>query len=78
MSRPTLEIDHLRYLGERRYRRVVHAAMRRRGARPGLGMMAVVHESDDSCCQWEDWPVTFERLLRALNDDGLPTLGVQQ
>ncbi len=74
-QRPDVEIDHWLYLTERRYRRQVLIALRRlngrrKPARPLIADTLVLHESDDSCCQLEEWSLTFARILKALTEDG--------
>jgi hypothetical protein len=78
MTQPTVVIDHLRYSKVRSYRRRTHARIRRLVAeRPeGLSNWTVLHEHNDSCCRREPWLVTNARLIQALNDDGLPTMGM--
>jgi hypothetical protein len=73
-----LRIDHLRYLSERPYRRLIHAELRRRARKSGLRTTIVEHERDWSCCRREEWPVTGLRLQRALNEDGLRTALVER
>jgi len=72
-------LDHLAYLMNRKYRRRVHARLRRvmRDRRnQGINDMAVIHEADDLCCRHEPWPVTFTHLMNALAEDGERVLGV--
>ncbi len=66
------EIDHLGYLTDRKYRREVHAGYRRIARKKGqLVEQTIVHESDDSCCQREDWTATALRIQKGLAADGL-------
>jgi hypothetical protein len=70
-----LDIDHLAYIRERRYRRQTVAAFRRFANRKGeIAVFTVMHEHDDSCCQVEDWPTTAGRIADALEADGLAAL----
>ena len=72
-----LELDHMRYVQDARYRREVHARLRRLIAEePGaVSQMSVVHDGD-RCCRREAWPVTYSKLLAALTADGERVLGV--
>ncbi len=73
-ARHDVEINHAQYLGERHYRRLVHAQLRRlagRGTVPSFGL--IVHEPNKSCCRRQPWPSTLRRIVQALTDDGLRT-----
>jgi hypothetical protein len=76
VTRPaTVEIDHLRYLADRRYRRETHLMFRRLARKRGqVSCLDVVHECDDACCAFEPWPQTARRIHKALSDGGLPVL----
>jgi hypothetical protein len=70
MSAYEVTVDHLAYIRERRHRREVLAAYRRTLNRRGTHLVQVIHEDDGTCCGIEPWPVTSQRILRALHDDG--------
>jgi hypothetical protein len=76
--RTVLTIDHQDYLNERRYRRQVHAALRRlSGKQPGrLYDVNVAHERDGSCCAREPWLTTWARIIESLGEDGCDQVGV--
>ena len=73
-----LELDHLQYIKFRPYRRKVNAAVRRYAEehRGEAARLTVAHEDNGSCCRREPWGDTFARLIEALGDDGLRTLGL--
>lgn len=73
-----LELDHLRYLKNRVYRRRVRARLRRLIAeeKGRLSQMDVLHEADDRCCRREPWAVTYTSLLAELAADGERVVGV--
>jgi hypothetical protein len=72
-----VELDHLAYITDRTYRRRIHLQLRRLAQRPGVFIEDVWHEPDNECCAVEPWSQTAERIVKALNMDGLPTLGVR-
>jgi hypothetical protein len=73
------EIDHLRYLRNRAYRRGAVGRVRHLMAvgHGTLGRLRVIHEADERCCLLEPWPLTFEKLLSSLNADGERVAGIR-
>lgn len=72
-----IELDHLAYITDRAYRRRFHLQVRALTKRPGPYLERVWHEPHDECCALEPWPQTFDRIIKALNMDGLKSLGVR-
>ncbi len=72
-----IELDHLRYIKDRGYRRRVQAQLRRLIAEQPRAMseMHVLHDGD-RCCRCEAWVITYASLLAALQADGERVLGV--
>lgn len=73
-ERHQVELDHGRYLAERRHRRIVHAAIRRFARKARVGELLVAHDRDGGCCRREQWELTLRRLVAALGDDGVKVL----
>jgi hypothetical protein len=73
-----LELDHLRYVRHRPYRRRVHARLRRLiSEQPhALSLLTVIHEADNRCCRREPWQTSYITLLQSLRDDGERVLGI--
>lgn len=66
-----ITIDHGRYVTERRYRREIRAAFRRRMRVYGLYRLNFVHAPDGRCCRLESEEATCERLTEQLREDGV-------
>jgi hypothetical protein len=66
-----IELDHLAYLSERRYRRQLRAAIRRLARRGRLLELTVLHEHDGSCCRRESIDATVGHLVEQLRLDGV-------
>lgn len=65
-----IELDHPRYLSERRYRREVVLGARRQMRKRGLYLIRDRHADDGSCCRQEPLEVTGRHLTAQLRQDG--------
>lgn len=65
-----IELDHARYLSERRYRREVLLNARRQMHKRGLYLLNLRHAADGSCCRQEPSALTGQRLAHQLRLDG--------
>jgi hypothetical protein len=72
-----LELDHSRYVREQNYRREIHARLRRLIAEEphAVSQMTIWHDGG-RCCRREAWPLTYSKLIRALQADGERVVGV--
>ena len=55
-------LDHKR-LALRRRNEVARAVSIYTHVEPGLSMVTIMHEADDSCCKREPWPDTMAFIL---------------
>ena len=60
MSDEVLTVDHLRLITSPHYRASIKAALALQ--EPGVNVMRVTHEHDDSCCGFEPWPETLKGI----------------
>jgi hypothetical protein len=58
-----LIVDHLKAVQDKEYAAEVSRKIKEFTSTLGVKPILALHESDDSCCSLESWPITSSRLL---------------
>ncbi len=67
---PVTEVDHLAYVTQRRYRRLVHARLMAQISKKIPPHIHTLCGPDGTCCSVEPVEKTYVRIIRALQMDG--------